>query len=146
MIPEFVDIGGPWKVLPFGIHNASLEEIKERFAINPERRELFQGLLQACKMLKAAGCTAVYLDGSYITENPQPSDYDVCWNTLNVDARKVDKLFLNPTPVNREKQKKKYQGEFFPASSMANGSLRFIQFFQKDKQTGLEKGILCIHL
>ena len=143
MIPEFVDIGAPWLVLPMGIHTATLKDVEARFATNERRKKLFRGLVKACEALRKAGCTAVYLDGSYVTDLPHPGDYDVCWNTLHVDVSKLDKVFLERS---RKNQKAKYGGEFFPSSALADGSHRFIQFFQTDKETGLEKGIICIHL
>jgi len=40
MIPAFVDIGGPRKVLPPGVHNATLEEVEKRFAMSDHRKYL----------------------------------------------------------------------------------------------------------
>lgn len=145
MIPELVDIGGSWKVLPFGIHNATLKEVEECFATNNKRKQLFRGLVKACESLKAAGCSTIYLDGSYVTDKDFPSDYDVCWNPINVDEKKLDPVFLDFSN-GRKKQKSKYGGEFFIASSIADGSHRFIQYFQTDKDTGLEKGVIRINL
>ncbi len=45
MIPKFIDIGSIWKVLPPGIHEATLKEVEQRFAITDGRRtfeEYFQ--------------------------------------------------------------------------------------------------------
>jgi len=42
MIPELVDIGSPWKVLPPGIHDATLDEVEGRFATNEHRKRLFE--------------------------------------------------------------------------------------------------------
>lgn len=80
MIPEFIDIGAAWKVLPPGVHDASLEEVRERFATNETRARLFDGFIKACQSLASAGCKVLYLDGSYVTEKRNPEDYDVCWD------------------------------------------------------------------
>lgn len=146
MIPEFVDIGAPWLVLPMGIHTATLEEVEKRFTTTERRKKLFRGLTKACDALRKAGCSDIYLDGSYVTDLTDPGDYDACWNTLNVDINKLDKVFLNTTKPGRAAQKAKYGGEFFPSSALADGSHRFIQFFQTDKETNLEKGIIRIPL
>ena len=145
MIPDLVDIGASWRVLPFGIHEATLAEVEERYATNDKRKLLFRGLTKACKALKAAGCSTIYLDGSYVTEKEFPSDYDVCWNPINVDIRKLDPIFLDFSDK-RKKQKFKFGGEFFLSNAKADSSYIFIQYFQTDKETGLEKGIICINL
>ena len=145
MIPDLVDIGASWRVLPFGIHEATLAEVEERYATNDKRKLLFRGLRKACKALKAAGCSTIYLDGSYVTEKEFPSDYDVCWNPINVDIRKLDPVFLDFSDK-RKKQKSKFGGEFFLSNAKADSSHIFIQYFQTDKETGLEKGIICINL
>ena len=146
MIPELVDIGASWKVLPFGIHEATLAEVEKRYATNKKREQLFRGLKQACKALKAAGCSTIYLDGSFTTEKELPSDYDVCWNPIDTNENKLDPVFLDVSINGRKKQKSKYRGEFFLASAKADKTHAFIQYFQKDKETGLEKGILRITL
>ena len=145
MIPELVDIGASWKVLPFGIHEATLAEVEEHFATNEKRKQLFRGLAKACKSLSAAGCSTIYLDGSYVTDKEFPSDYDVCWNPLHVDEKKLDPVFLDFSNK-RKKQKSKFGGEFFLSSAKADGVHLFIQYFQKDKETGFGKGIICIRL
>jgi hypothetical protein len=145
MIPEFVDVGGPWTVLPLGIHDANLQEVEERFATNEKRKKLFRGLVQACQLLKAAGCSTIYLDGSFTTSAPSPNDYDVCWNPIHVDESKLDPVFLDFSNK-RANQKKKYGGEFFPSTFKADGTNLFIRYFQQDKHTGIEKGIIRINL
>ena len=145
MIPELVNIGASVKVLPLRIHEATLTEVEERFATNEKRKHLFRGLVKACKSLKTAGCSTIYLDGSYVTEREFPSDYDVCWSPYNVDVGKLDPVILDFSD-DRKKQKSKYGGEFFPLNAKADASHLFIQYFQKDKETGLEKGIIRIKL
>ena len=43
-------------------------------------------------------------------------------------------------------KKIKYGGEFFPSSAKADGSHTFIDFFQTDRESGKEKGIIQIRL
>ncbi len=77
MIPELVELtDAPWKVLPEGIHSATLEEARDRFAINDVKKTLFGGFLKGVKKLADARCKLIFLDGSYVTENPYPNDYD----------------------------------------------------------------------
>ena len=62
VLPDLVDIGGPWKVLPPGVHDASLEEVRLRYATNERRQMLFEGFKRGFLVLTAAGCTVVVAD------------------------------------------------------------------------------------
>jgi len=145
MIPEVIDIGAVWKALQPGIYDATFSEIKERFATNERREELYEGLLKGCQALKLAGCSVVFLDGSFITSKPAPNDFDVCWDPHGVDPNKLDGVLLD-FDDQRRNQKHKYGGEFFPSSVHADGSQTFVEFFQIDKETGKRKGIIRIQL
>jgi hypothetical protein len=143
MIPDFVDIGGPWKVLPPGVHDATLEEIEDRFAISDHRKHLFEGFKRAVLALRKAGCRKIFLDGSFITEKSIPGDFDVCWDTTGVDTIKLDPIFLDFS-ARRKKQKEFFYGEFFPANWLADGQHFFFDYFQIDKYTQNAKGIICV--
>ena len=103
--------GAPWPVLPAGVHKADLGEIAAAFAINQWRRRLFDGLLEASRVLKAAGCARLYLDGSYVTGKPIPGDYDVCWDPVGVVGRLLPRVFRDFSN-DRAAQKAAYGGEF----------------------------------
>jgi hypothetical protein len=133
-----------WRILPPGIYDATLEEVYSRFVFNQKRKDLFAGLTKGLDNLFASGCQQIFLDGSYISEKAIPQDYDVCWDARFVDPRLLDPVFLDFTNK-RANQKKKYLGEFFPAYAIdSNTGQTFLEFFQKDKQTGLAKGIIRI--
>lgn len=132
--------------LPPGIHWAEWHEIEARFGWNPHRRHLLQGFRQAAKLLKAAGCKAVFLDGSFVTSKEMPGDYDACWDVRNVDAEMVDAVFLDFTN-RRAAQKIRFQGEFFPADLPEGLSGKtFLEFFQVDKDSGDPKGIVALNM
>jgi len=143
MIPDFVDIGGPWKVLPPGIHYATLKEIETRFATSDHRKRLFCGLRNGVMVLRKAGCRNIFLDGSFVTQKPVPGDYDVCWDPIGVDDTKLDPILLDFSN-GRKKQKDVFHGEFFPSTWRAGGRHSFLHYFQIDKYTGNAKGIICI--
>lgn len=145
MIPDFEDIGAAWEVLKPGIYDATLGEIKDRFTANEKRRVLYEGLLKGCDALKSAGCSIVYLDGSFITAKPLPNDFDACWDPSGVDPVKIDPVLLDFND-RRKKQKQKFGGEFFPSSAKADGFRTFVDYFRNDKDTGKEKGIIRILL
>ncbi len=140
-----MDIGGVWEVLRPGVHDATLSEIKHRFVTNERRTELYEGLLKGCQVLKLAGCSVIYLDGSFITTKPLPNDFDVCWDPYGVDPHKLDVVLLDFNDQRRN-QKRKYGGEFFPSSATTDGSQPFLEFFKIDKETGKRKGIIRIQL
>jgi hypothetical protein len=145
MIPDLVDIGGPWKVLPPGVHDATLEEVETRFASTDHRQRLFAGFKEGVTALHKAGCRKIFLDGSFITEKPIPGDFDVCWDTQGVDPAKLDPVFSDFNDK-RKKQRERFHGEFFPTHMLADGKNPFFDFFQIDKYTGNAKGIICIKL
>jgi hypothetical protein len=146
MIPDLINVqGAPWSILPPGIHYASLSDIKHTFANNSRRRELFQGLFEAAKALKHAGCRVVYIDGSYVTGKPIPGDYDGCWDPSGVDPSKLDPILLDFDNA-RQNQKLKYLGELFPFDWEAAPGNIFLNFFQIEKISGRPKGIIAVDL
>lgn len=81
--------------LPSGIHWATWSEIEARFGTSPHRRRLLGGLLRAASALKDAGCRAIYLDGSFVTDKEIPNDFDGCWDALGVDGNRLDPILLD---------------------------------------------------
>lgn len=147
MVPALVSISGsPWRVLPPGVHAATLEEVEDTFGFNAQRRVLFAGLVDGATHLFVAGCRRVFLDGSYVTAKPLPGDYDACWDPYGVDFARLDPVF-GDFDNERANQKARFGGEFFP-STLIEGSSRelFVDFLQIDRFTGRKKGILEIAL
>lgn len=142
MIPVFDDGGN----LPPGIHDASWDEIVTRYATNTRRRELTDGLLDALRSLKSAGCRTAYLDGSFVTATELPGDFDACWEIAGVDAGRLERELLDFSN-RRAAQKARYGGELFPAESAAQpAGTTFLDYFQRDRDTGQPKGIIAIDL
>ncbi len=145
MLPKAVNINGVWDVLPPGVHVSTMKEIEKRFAVNDIRKVLFKGFSRGVKALEKAGCRMVFLDGSFVTEKERPGDFDACWEPRGVVLAKLDPVFLDFSD-RRRRQKQKYGGEFFPSSSKADGSRTFVDFFQINKLSGKQKGIIQIRL
>jgi len=125
-----------------------MNEILQRFGTNAHRLQLLGGFHNAVLALAAAGCTALFLDGSFVTDKEFPEDYDVCWNAVGVIAALLDPVFLD-FDNQRAAQKLKYGGEFFPADAAAEVIplfRTFLNFFQTDKHTGNAKGIIRLNL
>ncbi len=101
----------------------------------------------ALDALKAAGCLWAYIDGSFVTAKDEPGDFDACWDMYGVDPFRLDPVLLTFEP-GRLTQKIKYGGELSPAQATADGvsGKTYIEFFQKDKETGETKGIVAIDL
>ena len=147
MLPELVSVvGTPWRVLPPGLHDGSLEDVAAAFATNPWRRQLFGGLVEGASRLRAACCQTIYVDGSYVTGKPRPADFDVCWDPLGVSRQLLDDVFLDFTD-GRRAQKAQFGGEFFPSSMVCSDvSDSFLNFMQLDRFTGERKGIVRVSL
>jgi len=147
VIPPFEDTPGEdgRLQLPPGVHVASWQEVAARFGGNPRRREILDGLLRALQALKAAGCTQVYVDGSFVTSKELPGDFDGCWDDTGVDYDRIDPVLLE-FKNHRAAQKAKFDGEMFVANGRADplGTL-FLDFFQRDRD-GRPKGIVQIDL
>ncbi len=142
MIPEFDERGN----VPPGVHHATWIEIVSRYATSTHRQGLLDGLLDALRSLKAAGCRTAYLDGSFITAKEHPGDFDVCWEATGVDARRLGPELLDFSS-HRAAQKARYGGELFPAETAAEPSgTAFLDYFQRDRETGAPKGIVAISL
>jgi len=99
--------------------------------------------------LKDAGCGRVFLDGSFVTSKVNPEDYDGCWDRAGMDLSNL----LKRDPVlldfrnKRFAQKLKYGGEMFPADLLeASSGTVFLEFFERDKDSGDQKGIVEIDL
>ena len=142
MIPSVDERGN----LPPGIHPATWDEIVERYATNERRRQLLEGLRVAIESLRAAGCARIYLDGSFVTEKDAPGDFDACWEVSGVEPALLDPVLLDFTD-RRAAQKARYGGELFPAQLAAEpGGTAFLDYFQRDRQTGEPKGIVALDL
>ena len=141
MIPPFQPNG----YLPPGIHDATWQQVAQRLATNSHRRTLLQGLIQAARSLRQSGCQKIYLDGSFATDKQLPADYDVAWETANVDPRLLNVTLLDFSN-RRQAQKMTFGGELFPADWEADEQGRtFLEFFQTDQQD-IPKGIIAIDL
>ena len=147
MIPSFINLANatPWPVLPPGIHQTTMEEVRRAFATNPRRNLLFDGFQRAVSSLVAAGCQLVYLNGSFVTEKPNPNDFDGCWDSTGVDPTKLDPVLLE-FKNGRAAQKAKFFGELFMANDFAAPGIIFLDLFQVDKYSGKPKGLLVIPL
>jgi hypothetical protein len=142
MIPDLDTDGN----LPPGIHQATWTEIVTRYATSTRRRDLLDGLLDGLRSLKTAGCRTAYLDGSFVTAEEHPADFDVCWESAGVIPDRLDPQ-LQDFSDKCAAQKARYGGELYPADwpAQADGTT-YRDFFQRDRVTKQPKGIVAIDL
>ena len=138
MLPGF-DARGQ---LPPGIHLFRWSEFEAAFGYNDRRQALITGMRMALLNLKQAGCLTAYIDGSFVSQKPDPGDYDGCWDMTNVDTRQVDPVLLDISGK-RYPQKLQYGGEMFPVRLGVDDSM--LGYFQRDRD-GNAKGIAMIRL
>lgn len=130
--------------LPPGVHNVGWSDVVRLCGGNTHRLKLLDGLRSALINLRAAGCLAVLLDGSFVSLKALPNDYDGAWETKGVDPNLIDIILLTFSN-GRAAMKAKYGGELFPASLEAAPGVLYSEFFQSDRD-GNQKGVLMIDL
>ncbi len=132
-------------LLPPGEHGAAWDEIESRFGWSLRRRQLLDGLAEGLALVAGAGCTRVWLNGSFVTAKDEPGDFDCVWSTAGVDR---DRL-ANSAPElldlsdHQAAQKARFGGEFLPNVIEAASGRAFADFFQSDRD-GTDKGIVVI--
>lgn len=140
VIPDWTDRG----LLPPGEHVASWQEVRERFGWNSRRESLLLGLHDFLAMLARAGCTQMWLDGSFVTDKDLPGDYDACWRPQGVDPSVLDPIVLDFSSGGRALAKARYQGDLFVAGIETGSGLPFVKFFQQTRE-GDPKGIVVLN-
>lgn len=143
MIPEFTASG----YLPPGVHTATWDELCVRFGGTAKRQILLGGLRRVTANLRDAGAPVIWLGGSFVTNKPEPGDFDGTWDPNHVsDLHELDPLLVDPHDLKngRLKQKAKYGGELLPGTEGATG-LSFQRFFQQSRD-GDEIGIVRLNL
>ena len=65
-------------ILPVGVHLCTLVEAQQALSTNDVRTQIWDGLLGFLEWaLQLPQPTALLIDGSYVTDNPVPSDVDL---------------------------------------------------------------------
>jgi hypothetical protein len=116
------------------------------FSWNNRRRFLFGGMYRALSNLRTAGCAAAIVDGSFVTSEDQPGDYDLAFDPVGVDGSLVDPV-LRRHDDQRKAMRAKYFGDIFPWGAIAcvKTGLIYREFFQQDR-SGVLKGVVLLDL
>ncbi|CAN5846059.1 hypothetical protein BH23ACT11_BH23ACT11_14570 [soil metagenome] len=145
MIPQFTNEG----LLPPGVHETGVEELKEKMEWSRKRRELLGGLEEALELMMSCGVVRAYLDGSFVTDKDRPNDVDGCYDlaedVTSEDLKRLAPIFP-PSTSNRTEAKRRFGVDLFPAAATELGSGQpFLRFFQTDRE-GRERGVLSVEL
>lgn len=135
---------GPRGSLPPGVHETTMAEIESRLAFNEHRRHLVAGLKRAVANLEAAGARRVWIDGSFVTDKPEPADIDGCWDPVGVNPELLDPILLDFRNF-RVAMKREYGVDFFPNVIEAASGRVFYRFFQYDRDQE-PRGLLLLNL
>jgi hypothetical protein len=133
--------------LPPGVHEAEWDEFAERFGSTERRQKLLAGLSEVMALLADVDCPRVYVNGSFVTNKPEPEDFDACWELEGVNVVRLEQLesLLLRYADRRSAQKDTYGGELFPVfARQIGGGTGFMTFFQVDEFTGSPKGIVAL--
>ena len=144
MIPEFTEQG----FLPPGIHQATRDEFRERFAIfqrSDRRLRLFEQLNQLLDQAAQAGIVKrMLIAGSFVTAKAEPNDFD-CIVVLDpsIVGRSLRPFEYNL--VSRKMARRLFGGDVMPALDDSPALQQYLQFFQTARD-GQVIGIVEIQL
>ncbi len=144
MIPDFTHEG----LLPAGIHQASLAELKQRFAVferSDRRLRVFDRLANLLDEAKKSRIVQrVLIAGSLVTAKPEPNDFD-CILVLDptIVGRTLPPFQYNL--VSRRMARRMFGGDIMPALDGSAALAEYVDFFQTTRD-GQRMGIVEIEL
>lgn len=131
-------------LLPEGVHQTSMIEVKVKFGNSNKHRVFLMGkLILVLANLCAAGVVNVWIDGSFVTDKEIPGDIDICWEYYpGVNRNILDSVFFR----SQKEIKNKYSLHVFPTGAWAGED--WVSFFQRVRNpvTMKTKGILFVKL
>lgn len=145
MIPAFTREG----LLPPGEYSCSWAEFVTRFEgtlDNGRRRQQMLGLGQMLILLGRAGCLTAFVDGSFVTRERWPRDFDVCYLRDGLRGAELDPALRDVSEARRA-QKTRFGGEAMPADfpNGRNGTT-ILDAFGQDRSTRKAKGLIRLEI
>ena len=141
----------PDGLLPPGLHDCTLEEIRARFGTfhrTDRRPRLFEKLEQYLAEARPTGLVAaVIVNGSFVTATPEPNDVDLIVllepaSDFGADLRPFDYNVLS-----RRQVRKRHGLDILVAPEGSEAAARFQSFFQGVRgRPGVAKGLLRVWL
>lgn len=146
-IPELNENG----LLPEGIHDCTLEEIGARFGrfqSSDRRVRLFEKLSQLLKeTIVAKLAVDVIVDGSFVTDKPEPGDIDLVIVLPEVFDFSVELRPFEYNSISKSRLYRKYGFDVFVVSKHSFQYQESVKLFQDVKDfPRLRKGVLRINL
>lgn len=142
-IPTFTAKG----YLPPGRYRCDLLEFQQRYALNPRRKQLFDGLLTLIGDLESCGCRRVVIGGSYVTSKNEPGDFEGLFDAEGVDMTALanrQPALLSDSPEHQRMQASLYGGALCPWYHHPRGDTGLFEYFQYDDRNGCRKGVVVI--
>lgn len=131
-VPAIIDGG----VLPEGIHNCSLDEVRSMFAPSGERAKLldrFNQFLQRLGEFTPDMQVTLYLDGSFITTWEGCCDIDVIVEAREFEGVRSDYLRILVSPSVKAEFLKLYNVKFRVHVPGLSNARDYLQWFQNVK-------------
>ncbi len=144
VLPPFNRLG----VLPPGEHLCEWAEFVVRFrgtADNGRRRKLIVGLAQMLWILTGAGCRVVIVDGSFVTREKWPRDFDLCYEPQGVNLDLLPEV-LRDVSRGRAAQRRRFGGEALPTDLPVEANGRSIREAFAWTRDGHAKGVVRLEL
>lgn len=104
------------------------------------------GLAQMLVLLGEAGCQRVWVDGSFVTREQWPRDFDVCYSPQELRQEEIDAVLLDFSD-GRRAQKTRFGGEALPNDfPLGWNDITIFDGFQRERTTGTAKGLMRLDL
>jgi hypothetical protein len=144
MIPAFTASG----YLPIGVHEANLDEFKERFVFSrysDRRFRLFDKLSRLLTEAKKSGIVRrVIIAGSFVTNKDDPNDFD-CVVVLDPAIVGQELRPYQYKLVSRKTARRMFGGDIVPAIDGSSALDDYLDFFQTTRD-GERVGVVEIEL
>lgn len=138
---------GPNGLLPVGVHDCSLEEIRAafgHFARSTRRLDLTAKLEAYVSEARQSQLILwIGIDGSYVTDKPEPEDIDIVVALAPGHDFRTSVLPFEYNLISRRRVKVGYQFDALVAPEASEALDRHMAFFQKSRD-GMPKGILRV--
>jgi len=142
MIPALTEQG----FLPPGVHLATRDEFKERFALfqrSDRRLRLFEQIDNLLNQATQSGIVKrIIIAGSFVTAKPEPNDFDcIVVLDLSIEGRSLRPFEYNL--VSRRMARRLFGGDVMPALDDSPALQQYLDFFQTTRD-GQRMGIVEI--
>jgi hypothetical protein len=144
MIPAFTEQG----FLPPGMHQATVEEFKQRFVVFQRSDRRFQIFVSLEKLFDQAARSGIakriIMAGSFVTAKPEPNDLD-CIIVLDPAIIGISLQPFEYHLVSRRLARRMFGGDVMPALDQSMALQQYLEFFQTTRD-GTRVGIVEIQL